>query len=126
MNENSTAVIEYDPNVPYPVANIIISSYAHPIIFALSLGSIFWGGICALIVSRTKVEAKNVRVNQDETDRNDPEKDHLPWTPEDCTKEMLLVNKFISEGADTFLKKEYTFLSIFCVIFAILILVAVD
>jgi len=51
MNENSTAVIEYDPNVPYPVANIIISSYAHPIIFALSLGSIFWGGICALIVS---------------------------------------------------------------------------
>jgi len=51
MNENSTAVIEYDPNEPYPVANIIISSYAHPIIFALSLGSIFWGGICALIVS---------------------------------------------------------------------------
>ncbi len=51
MTVNSTLVAEYDPNVPYPVANIIISSYAHPIIFALSLGSIFWGGICALIVS---------------------------------------------------------------------------
>jgi len=44
-------VQDYDPKVPYPVANIIISSYAHPIIFALSLGSIFWGCICAIIVS---------------------------------------------------------------------------
>lgn len=54
MNER-TVVPNYDPNVPYPVANIIISDYAHPIIFAISLGSIAWGGICALIVSHLKI-----------------------------------------------------------------------
>ena len=51
MTASSTVVPDFDPNVPYPVADIIISSYAHPIIFAISLFSIFWGGICALIVS---------------------------------------------------------------------------
>ena len=43
--------ITMDPNVPYPVANIIISSYAHPIIFAIALASIFWGCMCIIVVS---------------------------------------------------------------------------
>jgi len=43
------------------------------------------------------MESKNVRANQDEKDKNDPEKSHLPWTNEECFKEMLLVNKFVSE-----------------------------
>jgi hypothetical protein len=62
MNANSTVVPSFDPNVPYPVADIIISSYAHPIIFALSLGSIFWGGICALIVSHLNNSTQTLRL----------------------------------------------------------------
>jgi len=48
-------------------------------------------------VSRTKIDSKKVPANQDEKDKNDPEKSHLPWTSEDCLKEMLIVNKFVSE-----------------------------
>jgi len=39
---------------------------------------------------------------------------------------MELVNKFIADGADTFLKKEYTYLAIFSVFFGILLLTTVD
>lgn len=38
-------------NTLVDVTTIIISSYAHPIIFAISLFSILWGGICAALVS---------------------------------------------------------------------------
>jgi hypothetical protein len=40
---------------------------------------------------------KNVRVNTDEKDRNDPDKAHFPWTNEACCEEMLKVNKLIME-----------------------------
>jgi len=69
---------------------------------------------------------KNVRVNTDEKDRNDPDKAHFPWTNEACCEEMLKVNKLIMEGANTFLKKEYLYLSIFVIVFALIILFAVD
>jgi len=41
-------------------------------------------------------------------------------------KSMREVNQAIKDGADTFLIKEYTYLTIFCVVFAIVLLVAVD
>jgi len=39
---------------------------------------------------------------------------------------MLKVNQYIKDGANTFLKKEYFYLTIFCVMFSVLLLVAVD
>jgi hypothetical protein len=41
----------YDGTEPFLVTNVIVSTYAHPIIFAISLFSILWGGLCVLIVS---------------------------------------------------------------------------
>lgn len=43
------------------------------------------------------MDVKNVRVNQDQKDRDDPEKSFFPWTNEACFDEMLKVNKLIME-----------------------------
>ena len=43
------------------------------------------------------MDSRNVQVNQDEADRNDPEKEDLPWTAEDCTERMLQVNQFVKD-----------------------------
>jgi hypothetical protein len=43
--------VVYDGTEPFLVTNVIVSTYAHPIIFAISLFSILWGGLCVLIVS---------------------------------------------------------------------------
>ena len=45
---------------------------------------------------------------------------------EKCKKSMADVNQAIKDGADTFLAKEYTYLTIFCVLFAILLVCTVD
>jgi inorganic pyrophosphatase len=45
---------------------------------------------------------------------------------EDAKTIMKDVNKHIREGADTFLAKEYTYLTIFCILFAILLVCTVD
>lgn len=50
----------------------------------------------------------------------------MPWDDEECLKTMKQVNAFIVDGAVTFLKKEYTYLSLFCGIFGIILIVAVD
>lgn len=47
-------------------------------------------------------------------------------TQEQCRDEMLKVSGFIYEGANTFLLKEYTYLTFFCVFFAGVLFAAVD
>jgi len=39
---------------------------------------------------------------------------------------MMKTNKFVQDGSITFLKKEYTFLAIYCAVFAIILVCAVD
>jgi len=39
---------------------------------------------------------------------------------------MVEINKAIKDGAKVFLKREYTFLSIFCAFFALVLVCAVD
>jgi len=50
----------------------------------------------------------------------------MPWSDEACLQTMKDVNGFIVEGADTFLKKEYTYLTYFCIVFAVVLVCAVD
>ena len=45
MEPSSTTLVD--------VSSIIVTSYAHPIIFALSLFSILWGGIAWVLVSQS-------------------------------------------------------------------------
>jgi len=50
----------------------------------------------------------------------------MPWDDEECLKVMLEVNRHIIDGAKTFLKKEYKYLALFCFIFSIVLVCAVD
>jgi len=50
----------------------------------------------------------------------------MPWDDDACLETMKQVNKYIVDGAATFLKKEYTYLSIFCGVFGIILIIAVD
>merc|ERR1712160_2784 len=43
-----------------------------------------------------------------------------------CIETMTEVNEMIKKGSDTFLAKEYTYLAIFCVVFAIVLTTTVD
>jgi len=73
-----------------------------------------------------EVKSEFVKPNDSEKDKADPANADLPWTAEDCTARMLEVNQYIKDGAITFLRQEYTYLGIFCVIFAIILLCTVD
>jgi len=50
----------------------------------------------------------------------------MPWTDAACLDLMLEVNQAIKDGSITFLKKEYTYLTIFCCIFGVILVCAVD
>jgi len=50
----------------------------------------------------------------------------MPWDDDACLETMKQVNRYIVEGAGTFLKKEYTYLTIFCGVFGIILIIAVD
>lgn len=49
-----------------------------------------------------------------------------PQTQEECLECMLQIAETIKNGAVTFLKKEYTYLALFCVGFSALIYLTVD
>jgi H(+)-translocating pyrophosphatase len=66
-----------------------------------------------------------IKVNT-ELNEDDPETADLPRTSEAALAEMIKINKYIKEGAITFLKKEYLYLSLFCLIFGIVLLCTVD
>jgi H(+)-translocating pyrophosphatase len=77
-------------------------------------------------VNKVKPEAANVKANQKKDEATEEEQKNLPWTSEECLAQMLQTNKFIQDGAKTFLRKEYTYLCLFCVIFALILVLAVD
>lgn len=55
-----------------------------------------------LQVNKVEVDSRHVKVNQNEEDRNDPEKEDLPWSAEDCTERMLQVNQFVKDVSSRF------------------------
>jgi len=77
-------------------------------------------------VKKVELKVEKIKVNQDQKDKDDPEKADLPWTPQECMERMIQINTYIREGADTFLKKEYTYLLIFVVFFSGVLFAAVD
>lgn len=77
-------------------------------------------------MKKVELKAEKIKVNQDQKDKDDPEKADLPWTPQECMERMIQINTYIREGADTFLKKEYTYLLIFVVFFSGVLFAAVD
>mmetsp|Transcript_117054 Transcript_117054/g.162741 ORF Transcript_117054/g.162741 Transcript_117054/m.162741 type:complete len:224 (-) Transcript_117054:1773-2444(-) len=116
-NWSSTDFATYDQVIP--------DSWSHYFIIAMSVAAIFWAVAHAVMVEKVEMDAANVQVNT-EIDPNDPEQKDLPTTPETALAEMEKINKYIKDGAITFLKKEYLYLSIFCLVFGIVLLCTVD
>jgi inorganic pyrophosphatase len=77
-------------------------------------------------VSQVKLDSDNIKPNDSEEDKADPDFEDMPWTSEGCLERMETVNQYVSEGAITFLTKEYCYLSIFIVLFSVLVLCVVD
>jgi len=50
----------------------------------------------------------------------------MPWDQQGCKTRMEEINQAVKDGAITFLKKEYTALALFCILFAAIVLCAVD
>merc|ERR1712087_150939 len=105
---------------------LIDSVYSHYVIFGCSVFSILWGCLNALWVSQVELEAHNIKPNDNEEDKNDPELEDMPWDSEGCKAQMEQTNQYVSEGAITFLKKEYCYLSIFIFFFGVLVMCVVD
>jgi len=77
-------------------------------------------------VNRVELHHDKIKVNSSEDDKAADTTNQLPWTQAAVKKQMEHVNKCVKDGSKTFLKKEYTYLTIFCIFFAIILLVAVD
>jgi len=72
------------------------------------------------------LDADAIVPNSNEEDKNDEELADAPWDAEGCKLQMELVNRYVSEGAISFLWKEYCYLSIFIALFSVLVLCVVD
>jgi len=75
-----------------------------------------------LKVNGVEIEERNIKHNSSEK----TEGEDLPRNAAECKERMMETNEAIKLGAQTFLKKEYTFLCLFATAFAVLIYFAVD
>jgi H(+)-translocating pyrophosphatase len=102
----------------------LVSVYSHYIIIGCSVAGIVWGAINAHWVGKVELDANNIRVSEKPEEM--PEGFEFPTTQEGCKERMLEINQHVKDGAITFLKKEYCALSIFCALFGVIVLCAVD
>lgn len=119
---------------------LIRSSYSHWVVMGLSVFGIIWGSIQFMAVKKVEIDDSKIKVDEeaarearkacdDETDvevKAAMELMMLPQNGKEVKAQMLKVQGYIKEGAKTFLAKEYTYLAIFCALFAVILVVAVD
>jgi hypothetical protein len=48
-------------------------------------------------VKKVELKVEKIKVNQDQKDKDDPEKAELPWTPQECMERMIQINTYIRE-----------------------------
>jgi inorganic pyrophosphatase len=112
------------------------SNWAHIFIFLCSLLSIAWGMINVLLIRQVKLEDPQPiedLIDDDfeaEANRiNDEEGDAKKTRNEIATgilDELVHIGDLVTDGAIQFLKAEYTYLGLFCLVFSILIGFTVD
>jgi K(+)-stimulated pyrophosphate-energized sodium pump len=111
---------------------LIKSEYSHYVIIGCSVLGLVWGGVNAMFVNKVELHADNIKVNTEKPMGENLSKDDqqalelFPWTAQECKERMEEINGYIKDGAITFLKKEYLALTIFCSLFAVIVLCAVD
>jgi len=85
---------------------------------------LIWGIINIIEINKIQLDNSAGLCNDNEEDKEGNE--WMPWTDEDVLALMIKTNSAIKDGADTFLLKEYTYLAIFCAVFGIILVCAVD
>ena len=105
--------------------------YANIIIFSAAVFALIWAYINFALVKKVEMKSDAIQVNElqpEEIEALQQEKLQAipPQNQEECLNMMMQISKAISSGANEFLKKEYTYLAIFCALFGALIYLLVD
>jgi hypothetical protein len=101
------------------------------IIIGSAMFSILWGVINVYRIKNVKMNASVIQVGKLEKEQlKDLEKKGKetlpPQTQEECFEMMQHIARLIEDGAQTFIFKEYCYLSVFCCLFAIIIYFAAE
>ena len=106
------------------------------IVYLMCFIAIAWAVYLTIHIYRMNMDPAKVRIAYVETSSNealqtDPEskeleKDETPQTSQECFMMMKYIAELISSGAITFLKKEYLYLEIFCILFAVILYFAAE
>jgi len=110
----------------YPVSDVLALGFSHYIIIIFSVIAIAWGSFMASRVAGVKMDSNKIKVNDSEEEKAEDVGEIFPWTNEKCFEQMKQVAGFVNDGAKAFLVKEYSMLSLFCVLFAGVLICAVD
>jgi len=71
------------------MSEVIVSNFAHWIIFGGAALGLVWGGVNVLFINKVEVDAANIKVAESGKDEEDED---LPKTPEACKEQMLKIN----------------------------------
>ena len=114
---------------------MLTSEWALYLTFACSIGALGWGALQYHLVSKVEMSSGNIKVqtltDEEKREITAREQEGLgvtqpPQTQEACLTEMLRIADKISTGANEFLRKEYTYLVGFCLLFSAVIYAFVD
>lgn len=98
------------------------------IIYPMCVLAIFWAIAQHLLIDRMNVDPLKIKSLPCGIPDEENEKNQLvmgapkaPQNPQECYKQMIKITERIQAGAQTFLRQEYTYLGVFCLLFAVVI-----
>jgi hypothetical protein len=119
-----------DPTISPP--EYFQSQWAHYFIFGCAILSIVWGVINVLMIRSVEIEntepierffdGEKGAINDDEAGEGETSKEKA----EEVVAKLIDIGQKITDGAIQFLIAEYTYLGLFCLVFAVIIGFTVD
>ena len=118
-------------NPAFDASQYLRATTANYVIFGSCALALFYAYYCYRALLKIEMTKDTLKV----APLSDAERDEIqamqhrrmpPQTQEEAFEEMKKIAELIRSGSDEFLKKEYTYLLIFCAIFAVVIYVSVD
>jgi len=112
-----------------------VASWSHYFIIACAVASILWGIVNVILIRQidiTKPEPiqkmleEEARANGSLQDEEGADNADYAAQAKESSDLLVSINKLISDGANNFLYQEYTYLLLFCAVFAIIIGFTVD
>lgn len=98
---------------------------AVPFIYLCSIFGIAWGAFCIHKIREIDINDTS-KFRGSKKEGNSINGEEGEYSAEEILKQMKFCNETISEGAITFLKQEYFYISLWCIFFGIVLGVTVD